>query len=103
MSLADEKIDLKIQLVHPFVLADLDYCNAAYGSLSEANIYKLQIYKYFILRVYFYSLSRLSLTLPVAVNLLIAVYSLYYSVYTNVGTTTTLLNQYSPVPRAHAA
>ena len=34
--------DLKVQLVHSCVLSHLDYCNAAYGSLSEANIYKLQ-------------------------------------------------------------
>ena len=33
---------LKIQLVHSCVLSHLDYCNAVYGSLSEANISKLQ-------------------------------------------------------------
>ena len=34
--------ELKIQLVHSCVLSHLDYCNAVYGSLSEANISKLQ-------------------------------------------------------------
>ena len=34
--------DLKIQLVKSCVLSHLDYCNAAYGALTEANIQKLQ-------------------------------------------------------------
>ena len=34
--------ELKVQLVHSSVLFFIDYCNAAYGSLTEANIRKLQ-------------------------------------------------------------
>lgn len=35
--------DLKIQLVHSNILSHMiDYCNAVYGGLSEANIQKLQ-------------------------------------------------------------
>ena len=34
--------ELKIQLVHSNVLSIIDYCNAAYGALSEANLQKLQ-------------------------------------------------------------
>ena len=34
--------ELKVQLVHSSVLFFLDYCNSAYGSLTEANIRKLQ-------------------------------------------------------------
>jgi len=34
--------ELKIQLVHANVLSVIDYCNAAYGALSEANLQKLQ-------------------------------------------------------------
>ena len=33
---------LKIQLVHSNVLSTIDYCNSAYGALSEANLQKLQ-------------------------------------------------------------
>jgi exonuclease III len=33
---------LKIQLVHSNVLSVIDYCNAVYGALSEANLQKLQ-------------------------------------------------------------
>lgn len=34
--------DLKIQLVHSNILSHIDYCNAVYGGLSEANIQRLQ-------------------------------------------------------------
>ena len=34
--------DLKVQLVHSNVLSFIDYCNAVYGGLTEANLQKLQ-------------------------------------------------------------
>ena len=34
--------ELKVQLTHSCVLSNLDYCNATYGALTEANIQKLQ-------------------------------------------------------------
>ena len=38
--------DLKVQLVHSMVHSVIDYCNGAYGGLSEANIKKLQKLQY---------------------------------------------------------
>ena len=34
--------ELKVQLVQSCVLSSIDYCNATYGSLTEANLQKLQ-------------------------------------------------------------
>ena len=34
--------ELKVQLVNSCVLSFIDYCNAAYGSLTEVNLHKLQ-------------------------------------------------------------
>ena len=34
--------ELKVQLVNSCVLSFIDYCNATYGSLTEANLHKLQ-------------------------------------------------------------
>ena len=34
--------ELKVQLIHSCVLSHLDFCNSTYGSLTEANIQKLQ-------------------------------------------------------------
>ena len=38
--------DLKVQLVHSMIFSHLDYCNAVFGSLSEANLNKLQKIQY---------------------------------------------------------
>ena len=38
--------DLKVQLVHSMIFSHLDYCNAVFGSLTEANLNKLQIIQY---------------------------------------------------------
>ena len=35
-------MDLKTQLVHSNILSHIDYCNAVYGGLTEANIQRLQ-------------------------------------------------------------
>ena len=37
---------LKVQLVQSMIFSHLDYCNAVYGSLSEANLNKLQKIQY---------------------------------------------------------
>ena len=38
--------NLKVQLVHSMIFSHLDYCNAVFGSLSEANLNKLQKIQY---------------------------------------------------------